>query len=194
MEQELEDQEQSEIEIKKVSEDLIHQIHDQKVARMISSMADVDWGRWGDRFEKPFGKGSSKNVIWVENKDEEEEDDDEDVAVFRLYFKSLVREEKVGNEKTLMARIGVAICDPRDNLVFELRKPLFGKGLNKVAAYAKALIEGLNDALTLELKKIILYCENYTFHQFVSLFLPSLLCDFQFEFLIFDCIREVILW
>ena len=179
MEQELEDREQSESEMKKVREDLNRRIHDQKVARTISSMPDVDWGRWGGRFEKPFGEGSSKNVIWVESEDEEEEDDDEDEAVFRLYFKGLVSEEKIGNEKTLMAGIGVAICDPRDNLVFELRKPLFGKGLNKVACDAKALIEGLNAALTLELKKIILYCDNYTFHQFVSLFLPSLLCGFR---------------
>ncbi|KAF3454162.1 hypothetical protein FNV43_RR04609 [Rhamnella rubrinervis] len=54
-----------------------------------------------------------------------------------------------------MLGIGVAICDPRDNLIFEVRKPLIANGQSKTGAEAKALIEGLNAALALELKRIV---------------------------------------
>ncbi|PON62335.1 E3 ubiquitin ligase RBR family [Parasponia andersonii] len=169
VEQEITDREQSAMEMRKVRVDLSRRIHDQKVARKISTIPEEDWVHWGDGFERPFGEGSSRSAIGVDSQDEDEEEDE---AVFRVYFKGLVSEEKIGNEKSAMAGIGVAICDPRGNLVFELRKPLFGKGLSKLAAEAMALIEGLNAALALELKRVTLCCDNFTFHQFVS-FLPS---------------------
>ncbi|KAL5581187.1 hypothetical protein UlMin_013629 [Ulmus minor] len=155
MEQQFKDRDQSEIEMDKVKEDLLRRVHDQQVAREILTIPFDDWRDWGGIFEKPFGEGSSKS------KPESE-------CVFRLYFKGLVREEKVGGETIKVAGIGVAICDPKDNLIFEVRKPLPGNGLSKISADAKALIEGLNAATALELKRIILLCDNYPFFQFIS--------------------------
>ena len=38
--------------------------------------------------------------------------------------------------------IGVAICGPTDNVIYELKKPLIGDRMNKSAVEIKALIEG----------------------------------------------------
>ncbi|CAL9022565.1 unnamed protein product, partial [Prunus brigantina] len=79
-------------------------------------------------------------------------------------FKGLVSEEMVGNER----------CDSRDNLVFEVWKPLIGNGMSKNGALLKALIEGLNAALALDLKRITFFCENFPI--FLVCELLSLLC------------------
>ncbi|KAJ7980959.1 RBR-type E3 ubiquitin transferase [Quillaja saponaria] len=155
LEQEIKDREQSEIERRKLKEDLSRRIHDQKVANEIHGIPE-----WGDNFEKPFGEGcSSSKPRVVEN------DDD---ALFRLYFKGFVSEERVSGEKVTLAGIGIAICDTGDNLVFEVRKPLVGNGMNKNATEAKALIEGLNAAIALDLKRITFYTDYYPIFQFVS--------------------------
>ncbi|GMN24598.1 hypothetical protein TIFTF001_000615 [Ficus carica] len=171
LEQELRDREQSAIAMRREREDLDRRIHDQRVAREILTIPDDDWRDWGENFAKPFGEGSSKGAIVIEDEDEDEDEDDEDEdedCVFGLYFKGLVSQEIVGGNKSVLSGIGIAICDPRENLIFEVRKPLFGNGLNKTSAEAKALIEGLNAALALDLKRITLYCDNYTFFQFIS--------------------------
>ncbi|EXB98576.1 putative E3 ubiquitin-protein ligase rbrA [Morus notabilis] len=168
LEQELKDREQSAIAMRREREDLARRIHDQRVAREILRIHDDDWSDWGENFAKPFGEGSSKSAIWKDDYSEESESEEDD-SVFGIYFKGLVSEERIeGSDKTVLAGIGVAICDSRDNLIFEVRKPLLGNGLNKAAADAKALIEGLNAALALDLKRIILYCDYYASYQFIS--------------------------
>ncbi|KAJ9178170.1 hypothetical protein P3X46_010078 [Hevea brasiliensis] len=154
IEQELNDRKQSELEMRRMREDLDRRMHDQKVAREILRIPDDEWLEWGDNFEKPFGEGSSKSV-------------ENDSSIFKLYFKGLVSEEMVRDQKVILAGIGVAICDPVDNLVFEIRKPLIGNGMSRQAAEAKALIEGLNAALALELKRIVVSCDYYPLYQFV---------------------------
>ncbi|XP_062082007.1 E3 ubiquitin-protein ligase RSL1-like [Humulus lupulus] len=171
VEQEIKDWNQSAIEMLRLREDLSRRVHDQMVTRIPND-------DWGDIFAKPFGDGSSKIKVRFESDDEtrffdsqsedEEEYEDDEEAVYRVYFKGLLSEENSGVQNMVMAGIGVALCDPRDNLLFEVRKPLIGKGLSKLGAEAKALIEGLNAAMTLNLKRITLYCDNFTFHQFVS--------------------------
>ncbi|CAB4320797.1 unnamed protein product [Prunus armeniaca] len=64
----------------------------------------------------------------------------------------------VGNERVVLAGVEVALCDCRDNLVFEVWKPLIGNGMSKNGALLKALIEGLNAALALDLKGIPFFC------------------------------------
>ncbi|GLU19039.1 hypothetical protein SLE2022_353080 [Rubroshorea leprosula] len=64
--------------------------------------------------------------------------------------------------------IGVAICDSRDKLIREFKKPLIGDGISRTAAEMKALIEGLNDALSMELKRIHFFCDYFPFFQFVT--------------------------
>ncbi|VVA21206.1 PREDICTED: cysteine-rich [Prunus dulcis] len=64
----------------------------------------------------------------------------------------------VGNERVVLAGVGVALCDSRDNLVFEVWKPLIGNGMSKNGALLKALIEGLNAGLALDLTRITFFC------------------------------------
>ena len=161
-EQEIKDREVSAAEARRIREDLDRRIHDDRVAREIMRIPEDDWIEWGDNYEKPFGSGEGcSNSKAVEKNDEDD--------VFILYTKGLVSEERVGDEDTLLAGLGVAICDPRENLLLEVRKPLVGNGMNKTGAHAKALIEGLNAALSLNLKRITFYCDNFPLYQFVSL-------------------------
>lgn len=48
------------------------------------------------------------------------------------------------DKKTRLNKIGVAICNPKDNMVFEVMKPLIRNVINKTTTKAKALIKGLN--------------------------------------------------
>ncbi|XP_057750051.1 E3 ubiquitin-protein ligase RSL1 [Arachis stenosperma] len=174
VEQELRDRHLSEAEARKTSLDLNRRVHDQKVAIEILRMPEDDWVEWGDNFEKPFffGEGSSSSSSTKKKntgKGNLETDEGDDGAVFRVYFKGLVsKDEKLKNgEKVLLAGIGVAICDPEDNLILEVRKPLIGCGTSKIAADLKALIEGLNAAFALDLKRVQFFCDYYPIFQFV---------------------------
>ncbi|KAK4765294.1 hypothetical protein SAY86_026384 [Trapa natans] len=151
-EQEIMDQTLIESEKRRATEDLSRRLHDQKVAREILIIPDDEWEEYGEEFGRPYGEGSSSS-----NFD----------TVFRMYFKGLVTEECVMGEKSVLSGIGVAICDPRNNLIFEVRKPLFGNGRSRQAAEAKALLEGLNAALALDLKRISFFCDYYPLYQFV---------------------------
>ncbi|RDY09338.1 putative E3 ubiquitin-protein ligase rbrA, partial [Mucuna pruriens] len=155
VELEMKDREQSEREMRKTTEDLRRRIHDENVAREISTISEADWQQWGDNFEKPFGEGSSSS-----GKREE--------GVARVYFKGLVGEENVRGEKIVLAGIGVAICDLSDNLIFEVSKSLVGKGTSKVATEIMALVEAFNAAIALDLRHVIYCCDYYPLFQFVS--------------------------
>ncbi|KAF5930942.1 hypothetical protein HYC85_031815 [Camellia sinensis] len=109
--------------------------------------------------EISFGEGSSSKGGVKAKPDE----------VFRVYFKGLVSKERVGDseEEVALAGIGVAICDSRDGLIFEMKKPLLGNGRSRHGAEVKALIEGLNAAIALDLKRVVFYCDYYPLYQFV---------------------------
>jgi hypothetical protein len=95
-----------------------------------------------------------------------------DTECFRLYFKGLVSEERVRGMKVIVAGAGIAICDPKDNLVLEARKNLEalmeGVTLTIKVAQLEALIEALNKALTLDLKRLTFFCDDYMLYQYVS--------------------------
>ncbi|CAL5389156.1 unnamed protein product [Camellia sinensis] len=146
----------TEAEMKKAKNDLFRRIHDYKVASEIELMPEDEWEEFGENFERPFGEGSSKGGANAAASE-----------TFRVYFKGLVSEERVSGSNVSLAGIGVAICDSRDELIFELRKPLIGNGKNRQAAEAKALIEGLNSAIALDLKRIVFFCDCYPLYQFV---------------------------
>ncbi|PSR89993.1 E3 ubiquitin-protein like [Actinidia chinensis var. chinensis] len=143
----------SESEAKRIRDDLHRRVHDRDVAHEINGMSEDEWEECGDDFERPFGEGSS-------NRGSNE--------TFRVYFKGLVSEARVGNSKGALAGIGVAICDSRDELIFQLKKPLLGIGNSRRAAEAKALIEGLNAAIALDLKRVVFYCDYFTIYQLVT--------------------------
>ncbi|PKI62571.1 uncharacterized protein LOC116201050 [Punica granatum] len=153
-EQEIKDRALIETETRRIKEELKRRIHDQNVAREILIIPEDEWEEWGDSFEKPYGEGSSSGAVASD-------------VVFRMYFKGLVSEERVKGKATVLSGIGVAICDPRDNLIFEVRKPLFGNGRSRHGAEARALIEGLNAALALDLKRITLFCDYHPLYKFV---------------------------
>ncbi|KAK8463927.1 hypothetical protein PHAVU_011G072300 [Phaseolus vulgaris] len=79
---EIKDREQSQREMQKMREDVSRRIHDEKVAREISTMSETDWQQWGDNFEEPFDEGSSSSGRREE-------------GVVRVYLKGLVSEENV---------------------------------------------------------------------------------------------------
>ncbi|KAF8039788.1 hypothetical protein BT93_B2105 [Corymbia citriodora subsp. variegata] len=162
---ELKDRELSEVETRRAREDLHRRIHDQKVATEIMTIPDDDWDDWGDDFGRPFGEGSSKDP------DGRGGDVGSGGDVFSLYCKGLVNDERDEGQKSnsVLAGVGVAVCDFRGNLIFEVRKPLVGPGTSKskVVVEAKALVEGLNAALALELKRIVFYCDYFPLFQFI---------------------------
>ncbi|KAL5581188.1 hypothetical protein UlMin_013630 [Ulmus minor] len=158
--QELEDHKCCEVEARKVREDLDRRIHDQKVASEILSLPEDYWREYGDQFEKPYGSGGSSSSAGSA------------VEGLRLYFKGLVSEERVRDVKVVVAGAGIAICDPKNNLLFQSRKNLEaivgGEVLCGEAAELEALVEGLNKALFLDLKRVTFVCENYTLYQYVT--------------------------
>ncbi|XAR59783.1 Ubiquitin--protein ligase [Bertholletia excelsa] len=144
----------TEAERKKAMEDIRRQIHDRRVALEIDRMPDDEWEDFGDEFERPYveGEGSSSEEI------------------FRVYFKGLVvvGDERRDSKFVAVAGIGVAICDSRDDLIFELSKPLIGSDRSRQVFEMKALIEGLNAAIALDLKRVVFFCDFYALYQFVT--------------------------
>lgn len=68
-----------------------------------------------------------------------------------------------------LASIGVAICDPKDNLILKIQKPVPAAGTSRQALEAKALIEGLNAAFSIGIKKVNVYFDFRTLYNHVSL-------------------------
>ncbi|XP_074303485.1 E3 ubiquitin-protein ligase RSL1-like [Silene latifolia] len=156
LEQEQKDRELSLIEAHKAKEDLSRRIHDQNLALDILRVSDDDWDLFGEEFQRPFGEGSSSSPSSSLTN-----------VNFRLYFKGLVSVERVGDSEVTLTGIGVAICDQRDNLIFELSKPLLGIGKSRQIAEIKALIEGLETAIALDLKRIAILCDYPAIYQYV---------------------------
>lgn len=150
-EQERRDREKSEREMRRMVDDMNRRIHDQNFAEEILKIPEEDWDEHGDNVERPYGEGPSESS-----------------EVFNLYFKGLINEEWVRGSTVSLAGIGVAICDSKDNLIFELRKPLPCNGMNRQALEIIALIEGLNAAFTLDLKRITYFCDYYPLYQFFT--------------------------
>ena len=159
--QERKDVEHCEAEMRRVADQLKIRVHDHNFARQIIEIPDQEWKNTGDYVEKPFGEGSSSSFSSSSAAAVIEEP-------FKLYFKGLVSNEKVKGFNLKFAAIGVAICDPRDELVLKIQKPLIGDWKNHRVAEVKALIEGLNAALSLNIKRINFYCDYYPLHRQVS--------------------------
>ena len=141
--QELEDREQSKADMRKLKEDL-----------------DQQWGKYGDNYHRPYrtakslplsSSSSSKALV--------------DSECFRLYFKGLVSKERVRGIMVNVVGAGITICNSRDNLILEARKNVEamvnGVVVSGEVAELQALIEALNKALTLDLKNVTFFCDNY---------------------------------
>lgn len=147
-EQELLDEYKAEAETTRLRLDLSRQIHDRAFACEIVNVPEAEWGKTGDYFNRPYGEGSSSS--------------DERGSGFRVYVKGLV--------EGMVGAVGVAICDGNDGLVFELSKGFSGKEhqMNEVFVELKALIEGLDVAIMLDLRRITIVTDNSRLYQYVS--------------------------
>ncbi|KAK9280250.1 hypothetical protein L1049_013938 [Liquidambar formosana] len=149
LEQICRDREMSSAEMRAMRDDLNRRIHDQKVASEILRIPEDEWKNSGNNFERPYGEGSSGTVMADES--------------FRVYFKGLVSEERIRDSRVTVAAIGVAICDVTDHPIFELQKPLTGgedSVVSREAVEIEALVEGLNAAIALDLKRVTCYCDE----------------------------------
>ncbi|CAH1451998.1 unnamed protein product [Lactuca virosa] len=147
------DRELVEAETRNMKENLNRLIHDQVFARQILDVPEAEWIRTGDYIEKPYGLLPSSNE-----------------EVFRIYVKGLVSDETVMNVKMPFAGIGVAICDTSDCCVFELRKPylLGGNEGDGDLVELKALIEALNAAVTLGIKRVHIFCDSNSVYRHLT--------------------------
>ncbi|XP_059297570.1 E3 ubiquitin-protein ligase RSL1-like isoform X2 [Lycium ferocissimum] len=167
-EQQVKDHEKAEAEMRKIEDDLNRRLHDQAFAREIISVPEDQWKETGDYLHRPYGQvkvkeGSSKGAT-LQNGD-----------CFGVYVKGLMGEDVeeivgvvVGRN---LAGIGVAVCDPSGILVFEVSKNLV-KGTEEVLtdeiAELKALIEGLDVAVMLGLKRVNVFLDSQTILQYVT--------------------------
>ncbi|KAK8601820.1 hypothetical protein V6N13_058504 [Hibiscus sabdariffa] len=152
-ETERKDMEESEEAMRKFKNDLNRSIHDQNFARYIMNVPEEEWRDYGDEYERPF----DGNV---------DEAGDEG---FRVYVKGLVSEERVREMTVMVGGVGVAVCDFGNNLVLEVRKKLEGaEFMSGEMAGVEAVIHGLNAALSLDLKKITLFVDDFMVHQYIT--------------------------
>ncbi|KAF6134736.1 hypothetical protein GIB67_002137 [Kingdonia uniflora] len=165
-EQENNDFQQCEAELAKSKQELKRRIHDQNFAREIQDLDEEYWRNYGNNVAKPFGERSSSSAgLGLDEP-------------CRLYCKGLFSDEGVagaGLKGFRIVAIGVAICDPQGSLVLNVQKPLLGdweRGWSveelELKAELEALIEGLNVALFLDVKRIVIYCDNVPLYQYIT--------------------------
>ncbi|XP_041989471.1 uncharacterized protein LOC121740888 [Salvia splendens] len=124
---------------KRLRLDLCRQVHDRAFACEISNIPEEEWRKIGDELQKPYGEGSSSSgKCWG----------------FRVYVKGLVQ--------GIVAGVAVVIRDDNGGSVFELSKGLSGKNqiIGEEMVELKALIEGLEAAVMLELKRVTIVTDN----------------------------------
>ncbi|KAG8371367.1 hypothetical protein BUALT_Bualt13G0080300 [Buddleja alternifolia] len=137
----------AEAEAKRLRLDLSRQIHDRAFACEILNVPEAEWSKTGDHINRPFGEGSSSS--------------NGQVLGFRVYTKGLV-------ERRMGGAIGVAICDGNDCLVFELSKCFNTTGNDQDLVEMKALIEGLEVASMLDLKRVTLVSDSPLIYQYIA--------------------------
>lgn len=145
---ELLDQYDTQAAAKRLHLDLHRQVHDRAFACEISNLPEEEWRKIGDDLQRPYGEGSSSS--------------NERGSGFKVFVKGLL--------EGISSGIAVAIRDDKDGLVFELSKSLGGKdqNVNEDVVELKALIEGLDAAVMLELKRPTIVTDNRMLYLYVS--------------------------
>ncbi|KAI3427690.1 uncharacterized protein J3R85_009261 [Psidium guajava] len=88
---------------------------------------------------------------------------------FRVYVKGLVSEEWIKDEKVVVAGLGVAICDFKDNVIIEVKKPLINDILvGDLEAEIEALVQGLDAAVGLDLKRVNVLIGDVRLYNYVT--------------------------
>lgn len=148
-EQELRDAELSRVELRRVTEELRIRANDERLAREIHDMPDEEWDEYGDNVERPI------ELLGA----------DEDLP-FQLYFKGMTANDLVRGKLVKIAGIGVAVCDPKGELLLKIQKPVSAAGHEVVET--EALIEGLNAIVELGIKNVSVYFEFMTLFNHVT--------------------------
>ena len=140
-------------EMRQITTEIRRQAHDERFARDLSLIPEAEWRNTGDFFERPIGKGLR----------EEEEP-------FKLYFKGLC-EIIPGSAEEYVAAIGVFICNPLGREIFKIKKAKVGPRAGPELMDLKALIEGLNAALSLGITSLNIFFQHTALFNHVSEFL-----------------------
>ncbi|PWA37530.1 IBR domain-containing protein [Artemisia annua] len=94
----------------------------------------------------------------------------EEYEPFKVYFKGLLTNDHETVE-TSFGGIGVAICDMDDHCVFEVRKQVtISREKEGDMVELLALIEGLNTAVELGIKRVHILCDNYSVYRYSKQF------------------------
>ncbi|KAI3687787.1 hypothetical protein L1987_81490 [Smallanthus sonchifolius] len=92
--------------------------------------------------------------------------------VFSVYFKGLVSNEMVLSVKMSFVGIGVAICDSSGGCLIQSGKSIVleagCRGSEGDLAELEALIEALNAAVNFGLKRVNVFCDSNSVHQFLT--------------------------
>ncbi|ESQ37468.1 hypothetical protein EUTSA_v10002897mg [Eutrema salsugineum] len=120
--------------------------------------------RTGD-FQNLEGDGSSKVVVQTKSVATKFVE----IGVYRLYFKGLVSDQIAANGKmTAMAGFGVAICDQRDQLLFNLKELVRDAEIDRKEVEIRALVHGFSVSLKIEIRKVVIYCKDCEIYQMSS--------------------------
>ncbi|XVF47117.1 hypothetical protein PTKIN_Ptkin03bG0083300 [Pterospermum kingtungense] len=129
--------------------------------RYIMDVPEEEWNEYMDNYERPC------NGIVVSTES------------FRVYVKGLISEEWIRDNKVTVGVVGVAVCDFRDNLVFEISKMEGAELMSGELVGVEVVIHGLDAALSLDLKRVTVFVNDYLVHQYVLLFLHEAACRSQ---------------
>ncbi|CAA0823170.1 zinc finger (C3HC4-type RING finger) family protein [Striga hermonthica] len=157
-EEELLGQYEAEAAVKRLRVDLSRQIHDRALACEIASAPEAEWRKTGDHLNRPYREGSSSSGNGPG-------------LNFRVYVKGLLGRGCVeGLSREMVGGVGVAICDAGDNLVFELSKGVGGseRPVNQEFVEFKALSEGLDVAVLLDLKRVCVVTDSRVLYQYIT--------------------------
>ncbi|KAK4441151.1 hypothetical protein Salat_0450000 [Sesamum alatum] len=149
-EKELFDEYNTEAEVKRLRLDLSRQIHDRAFACAIVNVPEAEWEKTGDSWDRPYGESSSSS------------NERSFGFIFKVYVKGLV--------EGMVGAVGVAVCDWNDGLVFELSKGFSGgeHQMDEEFVEVRALTEGLEVAVMLDLRRIVIVTDNAKLFHYIT--------------------------
>nr|VDC98498.1 unnamed protein product [Brassica rapa] len=84
-------------------------------------------------------------------------------GLYRLYFKGMVSEDPLA-----VAGLGIAICGEKDDVLFQMKTPIFGSYVTELEAELRALKRGLSEALGLGINHISIYCDYQPIYRLIT--------------------------
>ncbi|XVF47118.1 hypothetical protein PTKIN_Ptkin03bG0083400 [Pterospermum kingtungense] len=107
---------------------------------------EEEWNNYMDNYDRPYN-----GIVFL-------------TESFRVYVKGLISEEWIRDNKVTVGVVGVAVCDFRDNLVSKISKMEGAKLMSGELVEVEVVIHGLNSALSLDLKRVTVFINDYLVH------------------------------